>query len=452
MKKIYIDTLGCEKNTYDSQMLAAELINRGCGVVYDAIEADILIVNTCGFIEDAKRESISRILDFSEIKSEDEEDTKKKLIVTGCLSQRYHDELALEMPEVDMFFGVNDYEKLADILAGNSEESSQEESANRPDSDKVGSDLDYLEYRQRVFEENAYTGVLKIAEGCNNMCAFCAIPLIRGIFRSKKMEDCIKEAKDMASAGIKELVVIAQDTSQYGIDLYGKLMLPELLKELCKIDGIEWIRLMYVYDNGITDELIDVMSKEDKICKYIDIPIQHVSDNVLKMMGRYSSSESIRNTIRKLREGIPDIHIRTTLLVGFPGETEEDVEEIIDFLNEYKIDRVGVFTYSDEEGTSAYNMDGKLDNRTKQQRRASIMETQMGISEELNRKKFGKEFDVIIDEVSDDNIYIGRTKYDAPEVDCEVTFEGKTPHSQGDIVKVLIKNAFEYDIEGEEIL
>lgn len=444
MKKIYIDTLGCEKNTYDSQTLAAELIERGCVVVSEPMEADILIVNTCGFIDDAKRESIEKIFELAETKGED-----KKLIVTGCLSQRYHEELIEEMPEVDMFFGVNDYKALADILT---EKNSILSSENRVSSDMVGDTIDPLKYKKRVFDESSYTGVLKIAEGCNNMCSFCAIPMIRGRFRSKRMEDCIREAEDMAEAGIKELIVIAQDTSQYGIDLYGKLMLPELLRKLCHVDGIEWIRLMYVYDNGITDDLIEVIAHEDKICKYIDIPIQHISDNVLNMMGRQSSGSSIMKAIEKLREGVPEIHIRTTLLVGFPGEKEEDIEELLEFLNTYKIDRVGAFAYSDEEGTPAFLMDGKLDEATKQARRNAVMETQIRISEELNERKIGKEYEVIIDEILEDNVYIGRTKYDSPEVDCEVTFAGRSNHSRGDIVKVLINNAYEYDIEGEEIL
>lgn len=447
MKKIYIDTLGCEKNTYDSQVLAAKLTERGCIVVSEPIEADIYIVNTCGFIDDAKKESIARIFELAGIK-----DIGKKLIVTGCLSQRYHKELVKEMPEVDMFFGVNEYETVVDFITKEDAFFSKEERQNNIAADMVSNIEDSLGYKERIFGDDAYSGVLKIAEGCNNMCSFCAIPMIRGSFRSKRMEDCIKEAEDMSRVGIKELIVIAQDISQYGIDIYNTFMLPELLKKLCRIEGIEWIRLMYVYDNGITDELIEVMANEDKICKYIDIPIQHISDNVLQSMGRKSSGDSIKKTIRKLRNRVPGIHIRTTLLVGFPGEKEEDIEELIYFLETYKIDRVGVFAYSDEEGTSAFNMDGKLDDYTKQSRRNAVMEVQISISEELNKRKIGKTYDVIVDEVLDGNVYIGRTEYDAPDVDCEVTFSGKREHSQGDIVRVMINNAYEYDIEGEEIL
>ena len=305
MKKIYIDTLGCAKNEYDSQMLAASLTDRGCIIVPDPQEADIMIVNTCGFIEDAKKESIGRIFELAAEKGRD-----IKLVVTGCLSERYHRELAEEMPEVDMFFGVNDYDNMPDILL-----------ADTSQGDMVGADIDDLKYRKRIFEEDAYTGYLKIAEGCNNACSFCAIPSIRGPYRSKRIEDCIREAQDMADAGIRELILIAQDTSQYGRDLYGELRLPELLRQLCLIEGIDWIRLMYVYDNGITDELIETIADEPKICKYIDMPIQHVSDSVLHRMRRQSTGASIRAVISKLRERIPDVHIRTTLLVGFPGET-----------------------------------------------------------------------------------------------------------------------------------
>ena len=386
MKKVYIDTLGCAKNEYDSQMLAASLVERGCSIVFEPAEADIIIVNTCGFIEDAKKESIERIFELAE-----EKGRNVKLVVTGCLSERYHQELSEEMPEVDMFFGVNDYDDLPAILLSDTDRSSTKadrKSAVRRDC--VGSETDDLRYRKRLYDEGAYYGYLKIAEGCNNACSFCAIPLIRGPFRSKRIEDCIREAQDMAEAGIRELILIAQDTSQYGRDLYGKLCLPDLLKQLCRIDGIEWIRLMYVYDNGITDELIETIANEPKICKYIDMPIQHISDRVLHRMRRQSTGRSIKSVIEKLRERIPDVHIRTTLLVGFPGETEEDIEELLSFIDEMKIDRLGAFAFSDEEGTPSFELDGKLDDETKQARRNTVMEHQLRVSEELNEKKSGR--------------------------------------------------------------
>ena len=443
-KKIFIDTLGCAKNDYDSQMLAASLIERGCVVTQDAAEADILIVNTCGFIEDAKRESIERIFEYSDAKDKD-----VRLVVTGCLSERYHSELAAEMPEVDMFFGVNDYDDLPGILLDEYGDSSSSGSA--LSSDRVGRQLDDLRYRKREFDKGAYTGVLKIAEGCNNACSFCAIPSIRGPYRSKRIEDCVREAEDMAAAGIRELILIAQDTSQYGRDLYGEIRLPELLHRLCRIEGIEWIRLMYVYDNGITDELIRTIREEPKICKYIDMPIQHVSDHVLNMMRRQSSGASIRTAIRRLRDEIPDIHIRTTLLVGFPGETEDDVQQLVDFIDEMKIDRMGAFAFSDEEGTASYEMDGKLDEETKEARRDLIMQHQMAVSTELNERKIGRTYEIIVDEICGDGLYAGRSRYDSPEIDCAVTFSSDEELQPGDIVNVLIKEAFEYDLEGVRV-
>ena len=442
MNRIYIDTLGCAKNEYDSQMLAAEFIERGCDIVNNPDDADVIIVNTCGFIDDAKRESISRIFELADIKE------NRLLVVTGCLSQRYHDELVKEMPEVDMFFGVNEYEKIPDIIVNKLCSTSE---ADIP-ADEVSTELDDLKYRKRNLAGLTHTAVLKIAEGCNNACSFCAIPSIRGHYRSKKLEDCLAEARDLAEFGIKELVLIAQDTSQYGKDLYGTVKLPELLRQLCRIDGIEWIRLMYVYDNGITDELIETIKNEDKICNYLDIPIQHISDNVLNRMKRQSSGRSIKETIKKLRADIPDIHIRTTLLVGFPGESEDDFKQLVDFIDETHIDRLGAFAFSDEEGTASYNLDGKLDEETKELRRNTVMEHQLLVSEELNLRKINRVLEVIIDEYVEDGIYLGRSRYDAPEIDCEVTIRTSVPHNIGDIIKVKINEAYEYDLDGEEIL
>ena len=465
MKKVFIDTLGCAKNEYDSQVMAAALVDSGFELTDDAFESDIMIVNTCGFIEDAKKESINRILELA-----DEFGEKKKLVVTGCLSERYHDELVKEMPEVDMFFGVNDYDRLPDLLEG------LESGAER---DKVDKSLDDLGYRRREFGNNEdagdtrFYGYLKIAEGCNNACSFCAIPLIRGHYRSKKIEDCVREAHEMAEAGIKELIVIAQDTSQYGKDLYGEVRLPQLLHELCRIEGIEWIRLMYVYDNGITDELIDAIASEPKVCNYIDMPIQHISDNVLRLMRRQSTGDSIKAVITKLRERIPDVHVRTTLLVGTPGETEADFDELVDFIDSFDIDRLGAFAFSDEEGTLSHLMDYKVPQEIAEMRRDTVMEHQLAVSEKLNEKKLGKVMEVIVDEAIeldagnivedfddiDDSIrdqiintYSGRTRYDAPEIDCAVTFtSNRMDIFPGDVVKVLITDAYEYDLEGKEV-
>lgn len=436
-KTFYIDTLGCAKNDYDSQVLAAELMSRGCTLSDSPESADILIVNTCGFIESAKIESIEHIFSMAAIKGE-----TKKLVVTGCLSERYHEDLVKEIPEVDIFTGVNDYDELPELLL------SAEEVMADSVKGKVGR---VLPYKERVLPKNSYSGVLKIAEGCNNTCAFCAIPKIRGPYRSKKIEDVVREAEVMAEHGIKELTIIAQDTSYYGKDLYGKAMLPKLLEELCNIDGINWIRIMYVYDDGITDELIDTIAANEKICNYLDIPIQHISDNVLSRMRRNSTGDSIRDTFKKLRDNIPGVHIRTTLLVGFPGESEEDFDELVEFVKEAKIDRLGVFAFSDEEGTLSHRLDGKLPEEVKENRRNTIMELQVGISEELNRNKIGNIFEVMVDEVQSDGEYIGRTRYDAQEIDNEVTFTSKLAHMSGDILKVKITEAYEYDLIGEEV-
>ena len=435
MSKVYIDTLGCAKNEYDSQVLSNLLENDGFELVKEPELADFLVVNTCGFIDDAKTESIERIFELADIKG------NKKLVVTGCLSERFHEELAKEMPEVDIFFGVNDYDKIPAILSGKCD-------FNR---DMVGKEYDSMPYRKRKLDNKPHYAYLKIAEGCNNACSFCAIPSIRGPYRSKRIEDCIREARDLADAGISELILIAQDTSQYGKDLYGELKLPELLTELCKIDGIEWIRIMYVYDNSITDELIDTIAREPKICKYVDMPIQHVANNVLNRMRRQSSGKSIIETIKKLRNRIPDIHIRTTLLIGFPGETEEDFNGLLNFVDTMNIDRLGAFSYSDEEGTDSHDLDGKLDDETKQIRRDTIMEHQLLVSEKLNEKKISQVLDVIIDEKVEDGIYIGRSRYDAPDIDCEITISTKNALKPGDIIKVKITNSYEYDLEGEEI-
>ena len=470
--KVFIDTYGCAKNEYDSSVLAASLVERGCSIVYDALEADVLILNTCGFIEDAKRESIDRIFEMIELRGE-----SKKLIVTGCLSERYHKELAKEIPEVDMYFGVNDYDVIPDIIISDKGDPKE-------DPDRVGNDLDTLPYRKRIHntivpvddvyaEAVPYYDYLKIAEGCYNACSFCAIPAIRGPYRSKKMEDCVKEAEDMAAAGIKELILIAEDTSQYGSDLYGEVRLPELLHRLCRVEGIEWIRLMYVYDNGITDELIDTIASEPKICKYIDMPIQHVSDHVLKMMRRRSTGDSIKSVIKKIRDRIPDVHIRTTILVGFPGETQEDIDELIEFIDTFEIDRLGCFAFSDEEGTPSYDMPDKIPDEERVARRDLVMQHQQEVSEKLNERKIGKIVEAIVERCieidSEDivkdfndvdeetlskmvNLFEGRTRYDAPGIDCAITIStNRDDLVSGDIVKVRITDAYEYDIEGEEV-
>lgn len=435
-KKVFIDTLGCPKNFNDSEFAAGILEENGYEIIDSPEDADIIMVNTCGFINDAKKESIEHIFEMNERRKDG-----GKLVVSGCLSQRYSEELSKEIPEADCIIGVNQYNKLPEIL---SDIDNNHVAAN-------SCDLDYLEKTVRKLSDNPYTATLKIAEGCNNTCTYCIIPMIRGKFRSKKMEDIITEAKELANAGCKELILIAQDVTYYGKDLYGNFVLPELLRKLCKIDGIEWIRLMYCYDERITDELIQVMAEEDKICKYIDIPLQHASDNILRSMRRQTTRKSIKETLAKLKAAMPDIHVRTTLIVGFPGETEDDYDQLLELVESERFSRLGVFTYSQEENTVAAEMDNQIDEDIKQIRFDGVMRRQMLISSELNQEKIGDVFDVIVDGMDEDGSFIGRTRFDAPEIDNSVIFTSKNELQPGDIVKVKINDAFDYDIIGEEL-
>ena len=416
----------------------------GFEVTEDADLADVIIVNTCGFINDAKKESISRIFELAEYKRDG-----KKLLVCGCLSERYSEELFEEMPEVDGFLGVNEYERLPEILS--SIEFSKDADSPARYNWLCGQAPDTLKTLPRLLNEESYTATLKISEGCNNRCAYCVIPSIRGPFRSKPKEEVIREAKWLSDNGCRELILIAQDVTLYGTDLYGRLALPELLRELCRIDKLEWIRLMYCYEDRITDELIEVIRTEPKICNYIDIPIQHASDRVLKAMRRRSTGESIKNTIKKLKAAIPDIHIRTTLITGFPGESEEDFDILLDFVEEMKFARLGVFAYSQEENTPAGEMKDQIPDEIKQQRLDTIMRRQLDISLEMNREKIGKILEVLVEERDEDGSYVGRTRYDAPEIDNSVIFTSDRDLSPGNIVKVLIQDAFDYDLTGMEV-
>ena len=434
--KVFIDTLGCPKNFNDTQTAKGFLEGAGYETVQDPENADAIIINTCGFINDAKKESIECIFDYCAYK-----EAGKKIIVSGCLSQRYGNELFEEMPEVDCFLGVNEYERLPEILKTLDSRSKH----------ITNSYADVLPRMYRKLDDNCFSSTVKIAEGCNNRCAYCVIPSIRGGYRSKTIEDILEETKQLAAAGCKELILIAQDVTNYGVDLYGEYMLPELLKKLCRIDGIEWIRLMYCYEDRITDELIEVMAEEPKICKYIDIPIQHSSDDVLKAMLRRSTEDSIRNTIARLKARIPDIHIRTTLIVGFPGETDEDYEKLLEFVGEMRFARLGVFAYSQEENTVAGEMQDQIDEEIKEERLTGIMRAQLEISLESNKEKIGKTFKVLVEERDEDGSYIGRTEFDAPEIDNSVLFTSHRQLNAGDFVDVLIEDAFDYDLVGTEV-
>lgn len=436
--KIYIDTLGCPKNFNDSEMAAGLLEHSGHEIVKTPEDADFIMVNTCGFINDAKTESIERIFELAEYK-----ENGAALAVSGCLSQRYADELFEEMPEVDIFLGVNDYNKLPEILDGF-------EAGKR---EKYRGDycVEFEESMLRKLEDNPYTATLRISEGCNNLCAYCVIPHIRGKFRSRKQEDIVREAEWLVQQGTKEIILIAQDVTSYGIDIYGDYVLPQLLKKLCRIEGLKWLRLMYCYEDRITDELIQVMAEEEKICNYIDIPLQHCSDAVLRAMNRRSTGKGIRETLGKLREAMPDINIRTTFIVGFPGETEEDFEELMDFTEEMCFERLGVFTYSMEEGTPAAEMENQIDEEVKAERQDAIMRMQVEISLEHNQTMVGKTLDVLVEEIDPEGAYIGRTQYDAPEIDNSVIFTSDRELVPGDFVKVHINDAFDYDLTGKEV-
>ena len=440
--KVFIETLGCPKNYNDTQAAEGFLLEDGFELSEGPEDADFIIVNTCGFINDAKRESIEKIFDMMEYR-----EGGKKLIVSGCLSQRYSEELAKEMPEVDKFIGVNDYDRLPEILRSLNEGSLDGK-------DRAAVSCEYasqLPLLKRHLEEGAYSATLRIAEGCFNRCAYCVIPSIRGGFRSKSMEDVITEAEDLASRGIKEIILIAQDVTNYGTDLYGHFALPELLRKLVKVDGIQWIRLMYCYEDRITDELIEVMASEPKICHYIDVPIQHSSDKVLREMFRRSTGDSIRDTISRLRAAMPDIAIRTTLIVGFPGETDEDFEDLMDFVEEERFQRLGVFAYSQEEGTPAGDREDQIDEDIKQERLDQVMRLQLEISYEHNQELIDSTLQVLVEEQDPDGSYIGRSQYDAPEIDNSVIFTSEKEHKSGDMVWVKINDAYDYDLVGYEV-
>lgn len=445
--RIYIETLGCPKNENDSDLFGGRLEQAGHKIIYDSAKADAIIVNTCGFINDAKKESIDTILEMARTKKKD-----AILVVSGCLTQRYGEDLYREIPEADIILGVNDYDRLPELLSAFQAGRRKKYLSQNPNPD---------DWHFRRIQGQMYRATLKIAEGCDNCCTYCVIPQIRGSFRSRTIEDLVEEAGWLAQNGCKELILIAQDVTAYGLDIYGKFALTELLHSLCAIEEIQWIRLMYCYEDRITDELIEIMTREPKICHYIDIPLQHYSLPVLQAMKRRSTPESIQNTIKRLRASMPDIHIRTTFITGFPGETAEDYNNLLDFITQTRFERLGVFSYSKEEGTPAGGMKGQIPERVKNERRDGIMLHQMEISRQLNQKKIGQTLEVIIDELDSqtaekdlDNpmlTYVGRSRYDAPEIDHTVLIQTHQSHKPGDIIQVLITDGFDYDIVGLEV-
>ena len=439
--KMSMVSLGCDKNTVDSEMMLGLMNEKGFEYTDIDEEADVMIINTCGFIQSAKEESINAILEASKLK---EVGDLKALIVTGCLAQRYKDEIIKEIPEVDALLGTSSFDKIVETV----EEVLGGEIKNE------FLDLDRLPSisKKRKNSTGGYYAYLKIAEGCNKNCTYCIIPSLRGNYRSYPLDDLIAQAKDLATQGIKELILVAQETTLYGVDIYGKKTLPKLLKELTKIEGIEWIRILYCYPEEITDELIDVIASEDKVCKYLDIPIQHASDNILRRMARRTTYDDLVNIIGRLRNNIPDITLRTTIIAGFPGETVEDVDTVIEFIKQMKFERLGVFTYSEEEGTVAAGFDNQIDEKEKEARRDRIMRVQQEISEKNLERKVGKTFRVLIEgKLPDENVYIGRTYMDVPGVDGYVFVNTEREYMSGDFCDVLITGSSEYDLIGDAL-
>lgn len=432
--KVLLISLGCDKNLVDSEVMLGLLNKAGHQLTNDETEADVVVVNTCSFISDAKEESINTIIEMGELKKTGK---LKKLIVAGCLSQRYKDEIMKELPEIDVIIGATNYDKIVEAI-GTDEES-------------IVDDINYTPrpIAERIVTTNASMAYFKIAEGCNKLCTYCIIPHIRGRYRSMPMDSLIASAEKLASDGIKELVLVAQETTLYGVDLYGEKKLPELLTKLSEIEGIEWIRLLYCYPEEITDELIEVMATNPKICHYVDIPIQHSENAILKRMGRRTSREDIVELVGRLRTAMPDIAIRTTLISGFPGETQELHDGLVDFVDECEFDRLGVFTYSPEEGTPAAEYEDQVDGELAVKWRDEIMELQQEISYEKNQQMIGSTQKVLIEGyLVDDDVYVGRTYRDAPGVDGIVFVSAPYELISGSFVDVKITEANEYDLTG----
>ncbi len=432
-------SLGCPKNQVDAEHMLYDLRQNGFEIVADAALADVVVINTCGFIESAKQEAIDTILEFCTLK---QEGRIKAVIATGCLAERYKDEMIKEIPELDAVIGLGSNDKLVDIVRQIYSDGSMPVCA-------YGSKTDLPMEGGRIISTEPFYAYLKIAEGCSNCCTYCAIPSIRGRYRSRKMEDIISEAKWLAENGVTEIVVVAQDTTRYGEDIYGKSMLPELLRDLCRIEGFKWIRTLYCYPERITDELLDTIAAEDKLVKYLDMPIQHCNGKILSAMNRCGNRQFLTDLIKKIREKIPDIILRTTLIAGFPGETEEQFEELCEFVKEIQFERLGCFAYSPEEGTKAYDMPDQIHLKVRERRADIIMEEQMIISDRLNEKAMGKNFEVVcegFDRYAE--CYFGRSAADAPEIDGKIFFDSDKKIRVGEYVKVIVDDTLDYDLIG----
>ena len=440
MTKVGFISLGCSKNLVDTEVMLRRLHDAGFEITPDETEAEIIVINTCGFIESAKQESIDNILDAEKLK---EWGKCRHIIATGCLVERYREEVMREMPEIDALVGVGSLEDIAEacqaVMRGEKYTSFKDKNTS-----KLGG--------ERILTTAEHTAYLKIAEGCDNKCTYCAIPLIRGKFRSRTVEDIVAEARDLEALGVKELNLIAQDTSRYGLDIYGEYSLARLVRAICKETEIPWIRLLYCYPDKITDELIDELRDNPRLVKYMDIPIQHISDTVLGRMNRHGGKALICDVVKKLRERVPGIVLRTTAMVGFPGESDEDFTELCEFIKEAKFDRFGAFTFSEEEGTLAAELDGKIDGQIKQDRYDILMQTQLTVTEEQNAAKIGEVYTVLCDGFDTvAEIYSGRSYADAPDVDGRVYFTSKKKVEAGEFVTVKITEALDYDLVGERI-
>lgn len=426
--RVNVVTLGCSKNIHDSEVLMGQLKGNHMEVVHEAsnIQAnDIVVINTCGFIDNAKQESIDTILQYSDLKDQGK---INKVIVTGCLSERYKPELQSEISNVDAYFGTND---LPELLS------------------TIGADYRHELLGERLLTTPSHFSYFKIAEGCNRPCSFCAIPLMRGKHLSKSIDDLVREAKFLASNGTKELILIAQDLTYYGLDIYGKRSLADLLRHLSDVEGIDWIRLQYAYPSGFPMDILDAMNERSNICNYLDMPLQHISDPMLKSMRRGTTKQKQIDLVNQIRDKVPDIALRTTLICGYPGETEQDFHEMLEWVEDTRFDRLGCFTYSHEEKTHAYTLEDDVPQEVKEGRVEQIMEIQQGISYEINQDKIGQTFKVLIDRV-DGDYFIGRTEYDSPEVDNEVVVDAKTNYARiGDFVQVKIDRAEDFDLYGD---
>ena len=437
MRVLFI-ALGCDKNLVDAEVMLGLLASRGYEMIDAPEEAQIIVVNTCCFIQEAKEESIEQILEVASYKTEG---SLKALIVAGCMAQRYEQEVIHEIPEVDAVIGTTSYDKILDVI--------DEVMTGKMSLFVESPDHNPVVTTKRLLTTGGHYAYLKIAEGCDKHCTYCIIPKIRGKFRSVPMEDCIAQAKDLASQGVKELILIAQETTLYGVDLYGEKRLPMLLKALCKIPEFYWIRLMYTYPEEITEELLLTIQEQPKICNYLDVPIQHCNNEILKKMGRRTSKDELVAIMRRIRQIIPDVAIRTTLITGFPGETREQHEELIDFVREMRFERLGVFTYSQEEDTPAALMEGQLPEEVKKSRRGELMEAQQEIAFETGESLVGREVLVMIEgNVADENVVVGRTYRDGPGVDGLIFVNTDTTLVSGDFVRVTVTGALEYDLIG----